>query len=94
MKRIACLLAVAALFGAACGSTQESEPERAPAAARPERTPSPGDASKPKGGKTPRPEAPVEDPAPAFAFETFEGETFRLSEHRGTPIVLNFWESW
>jgi cytochrome oxidase Cu insertion factor (SCO1/SenC/PrrC family) len=34
------------------------------------------------------------DAAPAFSFETFEGETFSLAEQRGTPVVLNFWESW
>jgi cytochrome oxidase Cu insertion factor (SCO1/SenC/PrrC family) len=34
------------------------------------------------------------DAAPAFTFETFEGETFSLAEQRGTPVVLNFWESW
>jgi cytochrome oxidase Cu insertion factor (SCO1/SenC/PrrC family) len=33
-------------------------------------------------------------PAPDFSFETFEGETFSLAEQRGTPVVLNFWESW
>ena len=34
------------------------------------------------------------DEAPDFSFETFEGETFTLAEQRGTPVVLNFWESW
>ena len=29
-----------------------------------------------------------------FSVTTFDGETFTLSEHRGTPVVLNFWESW
>jgi len=29
-----------------------------------------------------------------FTFTTFEGETFSAEEHRGTPVVLNFWESW
>ena len=32
--------------------------------------------------------------APDFSFETFEGDTFTLAEQRGTPVVLNFWESW
>jgi hypothetical protein len=32
--------------------------------------------------------------APDFSVKTFEGSTFRLSDHRGTPVVLNFWESW
>lgn len=30
--------------------------------------------------------------APDFTVETFEGSTLR--EQRGTPVVLNFWESW
>ncbi len=29
-----------------------------------------------------------------FSIELFDGATFRLSEHRGSPIVLNFWASW
>jgi len=32
--------------------------------------------------------------APDFSFEAFDGETFSLAEQRGTPVVLNFWESW
>ena len=32
--------------------------------------------------------------APDFEVETFERTTFHLAEHRGTPVVLNFWESW
>lgn len=36
----------------------------------------------------------VPDAAPDFSVQTFTGERFRLSEHRGTPVVLNFWESW
>lgn len=32
--------------------------------------------------------------APDFSVETFEGSVFRLAEQRGTPVVLNFWESW
>ena len=32
--------------------------------------------------------------APDFSFETFESKTFSLAEQRGTPVVLNFWESW
>jgi hypothetical protein len=33
-------------------------------------------------------------PAPDFSFETFGGKTFSLAAARGTPVVLNFWESW
>jgi cytochrome oxidase Cu insertion factor (SCO1/SenC/PrrC family) len=32
--------------------------------------------------------------APDFTVETFDGQSFTLSEQRGTPVVLNFWESW
>jgi hypothetical protein len=32
--------------------------------------------------------------APDFTVTTFEGDRFRLGEHKGTPVVLNFWESW
>ncbi|MGH2757690.1 MAG: TlpA family protein disulfide reductase [Actinomycetota bacterium] len=40
------------------------------------------------------------DPAPdsgaeiEFQVDTFDGSTFALSQHRGTPVVINFWESW
>jgi cytochrome oxidase Cu insertion factor (SCO1/SenC/PrrC family) len=34
------------------------------------------------------------EPAPDFTVETFGGQPFTLSEQRGTPVVLNFWESW
>ena len=37
---------------------------------------------------------PVANPAPDFSVTTFEGARFSLSEQRGSPIVLNFWESW
>lgn len=37
---------------------------------------------------------PPENSAPAFSVTTFEGEVFSLAEQRGTPVVLNFWESW
>ncbi len=32
--------------------------------------------------------------APDFELVTFEGQTLRLSELRGKPVVLNFWASW
>jgi cytochrome c biogenesis protein CcmG/thiol:disulfide interchange protein DsbE len=32
--------------------------------------------------------------APAFTVTTFAGERFSLEEMKGTPVVLNFWESW
>ncbi|PEN11445.1 alkyl hydroperoxide reductase [Longibacter salinarum] len=32
--------------------------------------------------------------APDFALERMNGETFRLSEHRGEVVVVNFWATW
>ena len=38
----------------------------------------------------------IPDPpkAPDFALKRLNGETFRLSEHRGTVVVINFWATW
>lgn len=36
----------------------------------------------------------AEGPAPEFTLQTFEGQTIRLSDYRGTPVVINFWSSW
>jgi peroxiredoxin len=42
-----------------------------------------------------RPAAPVIGyPAPDFTLTTLDGEEFRLSAQRGTPVVLNFWATW
>ena len=38
--------------------------------------------------------AEVGDVAPDFELETLDGGTVRLSDFRGTPVVLNFWASW
>jgi cytochrome c biogenesis protein CcmG, thiol:disulfide interchange protein DsbE len=32
--------------------------------------------------------------APTFEIKTFEGETIRLADLRGKPVVVNFWASW
>ncbi|MFQ3566592.1 MAG: TlpA disulfide reductase family protein [Aggregatilineales bacterium] len=37
---------------------------------------------------------PLSGPAPDFAFTTFEGESYRLSDFRGSVVVINFWASW
>ncbi len=39
-------------------------------------------------------EQPSSEQAPDFTVETFDGHSFTLSEQRGTPVVVNFWESW
>ena len=41
------------------------------------------------------PPAPaVGHPAPDITLTTTAGETFKLSDLRGTPVVLNFWATW
>jgi cytochrome c biogenesis protein CcmG, thiol:disulfide interchange protein DsbE len=37
---------------------------------------------------------PETGPAPDFALHTFDGETLRLSDYHGQPVVINFWASW
>ena len=32
--------------------------------------------------------------APDFAMLNADGETIRLSDFQGTPVVLNFWATW
>ncbi len=86
MRRCLLLLALCfALVGSACDVAQET-----PAA--PGALPSSRGTEPDRGGSknTSRPE----EPAPDFSVTTFEGETFSLGEQRGTPVVLNFWESW
>jgi|SRR5690606_35560201 len=36
----------------------------------------------------------IGQPAADFTLETFSGEPFTLSEHRGEVVVVNFWGSW
>ena len=37
---------------------------------------------------------PTPMPAPDFSVETADGETVRLSDFRGKPVVVNFWATW
>lgn len=53
------------------------------------------------GPRAEMPRAPSErrilgagEEAPDFELETLEGGSFRLTEHRGRLIVLNFWATW
>ena len=39
-------------------------------------------------------ETRVGKPAPEISLMRFDGTEFRLSEHVGSPMVLNFWASW
>ena len=80
MRRTALLVILAvALLGGGCGNT-ENAPESAEGSPRSE-------------VRDKSPSAP-EDPAPEFAVTTFTGDRFALAEQKGTPVVLNFWESW
>jgi len=36
----------------------------------------------------------VGENAPDFELVSFEGETYRLSDYRGSVILVNFWASW
>jgi peroxiredoxin len=36
----------------------------------------------------------VNDPAPDFELENLSGEIVRLSDYRGSPVLLNFWATW
>lgn len=48
-------------------------------------------------GQVPAPNSPPIDSsriAPDFVLETISGKSFRLSDHRGDVVVLNFWATW
>lgn len=36
----------------------------------------------------------INQPAPAMALTTFDGDVVTLEQHRGKVVVLNFWASW
>ena len=39
--------------------------------------------------------APVAgSPAPDFALKNLDGETIRLSDFKGKPVIVNFWATW
>ena len=42
----------------------------------------------------PEDEVHAGDLAPDFSVQLLTGETFTLSEHRGTVVVLDFWATW
>lgn len=37
---------------------------------------------------------PTSGPAPDFELTTFDGDPFRLSDFRGSVVIVNFWASW
>ncbi len=48
----------------------------------------------PQGASAPQPSVPAADQAPELVVSTLDGGTYRLSEHRGEPVVLFFTASW
>jgi thiol-disulfide isomerase/thioredoxin len=48
----------------------------------------------PQGAAAPAPSAPSANQAPELVVSTLDGSTYRLSEHRGAPVVLFFTASW
>ena len=53
------------------------------------------DADAAPSGQDVAPEQETEsDAAPDFAMLNADGETIRLSDFQGTPVVLNFWATW
>lgn len=44
------------------------------------------------GEETPAPL--IGQPAPDFTLVTLDGQRFRLRDHLGQPILVNFWASW
>ena len=78
------LLVALSMLAAGCGTTTPTSPAAPGGSTEPPQT------SKKKGGA----QEPVANAAPDFTVETFAGERFSLGEQKGTPVVLNFWESW
>jgi peroxiredoxin len=87
MRRLLCLLAIA-LALAGCGPRPDA-PLSTPAAAPGAVVARDGKLLDRGSGKL-----AVGDPAPDFSYTLPDGATTRLSDLRGTPIVLNFWATW
>ncbi len=81
------VLMVIAVVAGACASKEGSSPLQVNEDDRvlPSQTPA----------STPHIDQPSDgDTGQDFSIETFDGSTFTMSDHRGSPVVLNFWESW
>lgn len=93
LRNVIVLVVAVAFVAAACGgdSPEASGDQSSPPSDAGASSPDPGSN---RNGKQNGDQAESEDLAPDFSVETFDGDTFKLSDLRGTPVVLNFWESW
>lgn len=83
MRRALTILTLATILSA-CSPSDVRGPDGREALGEkgPSRTDRPATGARPPGA------------APEFSVKTFDGDRFTLAEHRGTPVVINFWESW
>lgn len=86
----AVLLAVAFFGYRALSAAYENETSLDAALA----SPAPEPQQETSAGETQGQPAPTPILAPDFSVQTADGETVRLSDFRGKPVVLNFWASW
>jgi hypothetical protein len=83
------LIAGTILLSACASTSNDAGPDAADTGSSPLETPgSDGGGSGSGGAKAARWEGLD------FTIETFDGGTFKLSAQAGTPVVINFWESW
>lgn len=83
---LACI-AVAALALAAC------KREAAPAAPAPAAHPAPAAATAP-AAQPPAPRKDGADAMPVLEVKTVDGKPWRLADHRGRWVVVNYWATW
>ncbi|MDQ3662557.1 MAG: hypothetical protein M3454_16200 [Actinomycetota bacterium] len=84
-RAIAAATAVAVLLGACSPGPPPGTESRGSGAVQA------GSKAKGRAGSPPAGRSPG---ANDFSVTTFEGGTFSSALRRGTPVVLNFWESW
>jgi len=82
---------LAAVLLAGCGGSPA--PSSAPAARETPVTSPPATPEDEAASGTTQDE-PAPDAAPDIMVTTFEGERFALADHRGMPVVINFFDSW
>ena len=85
------LVALSLLVLSSCGP---SEAPTSPATGTRSRTPVSTEPSATASTSSSASPDPGNDGDLNFVVETFDGGEFSLAQHRGMPVVLNFWESW